>query len=405
MLPPRVGVERFRKLMKEKGVDVLLASSPQNAYYASGYRPWGPDFGPVLVAIPVDTTLAPTMTLSGFLENRAREISVIEDVRPYRPWMPIIHVDELIRGTVKAAPKPEKHVAIRKAIEIIGESLREKGLQDSVIAIEKGLLNDREAYSELLNVFPRAKFVEADNIFFDLRKIKTPEEIKALHMAADLTVQGIRAVFDDRVEGTTIGELDLRYKRGVMQAATADSAMWLEGLRFMIASGDYFRCQQNQDFRVSKGDIIWVDCGLVVFGYTSDIGRTLSVGPPGELQKKVFGVLKTAYEEGLALVKPGVKLKEVHKKIHEVMHKNGFGWYARGHCGHSTGIGPGKQEEPPFISAEEESVFEPNMVMCVECGFYVIGRFGAFQIEEMLCVTQDGYELMTEKLPRDMVEV
>ena len=70
--------------------------------------------------------------------------------------------------------------------------------------------------------------------------------------------------------------------------------------------------------------------------------------------------------------------------------------------GHSIGIGP--IEQPPYISAEEETELEPNMVICVECGAYVLGRFGAFQIEDMLLVTPGGHEVLTN-LPREMIEL
>lgn len=134
------------------------------------------------------------------------------------------------------------------------------------------------------------------------------------------------------------------------------------------------------------------------------MGRTFSVGKPGKLQKKLYVALKAGYEEAISRIKPGVKMKEIHRALQETVNKGGFEWYARGHMGHMVGIGPGAVEQPPFVSADEETDLEPNMVMCVECGTYVAGRFGAFQIEDMILVTSDGYEQLT-KLPRDMIEL
>ncbi|MFC1979481.1 M24 family metallopeptidase [Chloroflexota bacterium] len=402
---PHMDLTRTRKLMKQRGIDVLLASSPENAFYASGYKPFLTVFGPVIVIVPVDPGLAPTMILSGYLEEPAKSLSYIEDIRSYRPWMPIVPVNDLLAGTVKIPPKPPKHLAVQTAVNILSDCLVEKGLQDSVIASENNLLADSDAHSLLIKCLPKVNFVEAENIFFELRKIKTEDEIRALQLAGDLTVKGFKAIIEGAVSGATIGELQLRYKRGVMEAADADNAMWLEDVRAGITAGDYFKSLQSQEYRVSEGDIIWSDGGLVVYGYTSDMARTFSVGKPGTLQKKIFTTLKSGYEEALSLIKPGVQLKEVYKTIHHAMHMGGFDWYARGHCGHSVGIGPGKGEQPPMITAVEESVFEPNMVIAVECGCYVSGHFGGFSIEEMLRITPDGYEVMTGELSRDMLEI
>ena len=95
------------------------------------------EFGPIIVAVPADPALAPTMTLAGFLAEPAKELSYIEDIRPYRSWMPIVTADELVAGTVKATPKPPTHYAVQTAIGIISDSLREKGLADGVIAVGK----------------------------------------------------------------------------------------------------------------------------------------------------------------------------------------------------------------------------------------------------------------------------
>ena len=77
-------------------------------------------------------------------------------------------------------------------------------------------------------------------------------------------------------------------------------------------------------------------------------------------------------------------------------------WYTRGHLGHSVGIYP-PCEQPPFICADDETELEPHMVMCLETPLYV-GGLGAFQIEDMILITPDGHEVLTQ-LPRDMLEL
>jgi Xaa-Pro aminopeptidase len=67
------------------------------------------------------------------------------------------------------------------------------------------------------------------------------------------------------------------------------------------------------------------------------------------------------------------------------------------------GVGPGYIEQPPFLSAKEEATLETDMVITLEIGTYVNG-FAAFQIEDEILVTDDGYELLTS-LTRELVEL
>ena len=397
-----MNLNRAQELIRKKNIDVLLASGEENFYYASGYRLGIAQWLPRMAVVPAEETSAPAIIVSSFVEGQTRQQSYIDDIRSYPVWMPIVGLDELIRGTAKGPKKRPVQFSPEHAFGMLADVLKEKGLHDGVIAIETNLSKDPEIYSILSQQNPKAKFVEADDIFWELRKIKTDDEINALRVAADLAVKGLQSVVEDGVLGTTIGELHLRYKRGILQNATAENAMDLGNMRINISSGDHFFSTENPQYVVSKGDVIWVDNGLQVFGYTSDMGRTFSVGKPGDMQKRLFEALREGFEKATSMVKPGVKMREIHRILQETVNNRGYDWYARGHMGHSVGIG--SIEQPPFVTANEETVLEPNMIICVECGAYVIGQFGAFQIEDMFLVTPEGHEVLTN-LPRDMVEL
>jgi Xaa-Pro aminopeptidase len=272
-----------------------------------------------------------------------------------------------------------------------------------VVGVEKNLIQSAEKYAILTKQNPKAKFVEADDIFWELRRVKTQDEIKIIRAAADLAVKGLQAMIEGGVLGATIGELHLRYKRGVFQAASASQAMDLEKLRLTVTSGHHFGTMEDAGYKIRKGDVIFEDNGVTLFGYSSDIGRTFSAGKPAEMPKKLFEALKKGYEDAISIIKPGVKMKEIHKTLHETVNKMGFDWFARGHTGHTIGIGQG--EQPPFFSKDEETVLEPNMVVAVECAVHPIGRFGGLQIEDMFLVTPSGKENLSELLPREMVEL
>lgn len=73
----------------------------------------------------------------------------------------------------------------------------------------------------------------------------------------------------------------------------------------------------------------------------------------------------------------------------------GFSDFRRHHIGHGIGL---QAHERPFIRLESDDVLAENMVLCIEVPYYVYG-FAAFAPEDMVLVTKDGYELLTEPVP------
>jgi Xaa-Pro dipeptidase len=81
------------------------------------------------------------------------------------------------------------------------------------------------------------------------------------------------------------------------------------------------------------------------------------------------------------------------------MREKGFTNYSRGHLGHSCGLTQ-HFEEPPFIAPDEHRLLAPRMLLSLELPYYVYG-VGAFQLERMLLVTEDGYEAF-DRLPFEL---
>ncbi len=73
--------------------------------------------------------------------------------------------------------------------------------------------------------------------------------------------------------------------------------------------------------------------------------------------------------------------------------------YSRGHLGHSDGLTQ-HFEEPPFIAPNELRPLVPNMVLSLEMPYYLYG-VGAFQLERMVLVTEDGHEVL-DSLPFEL---
>ncbi|MDR1734320.1 MAG: aminopeptidase P family protein [Oscillospiraceae bacterium] len=144
--------------------------------------------------------------------------------------------------------------------------------------------------------------------------------------------------------------------------------------------------------KIVPGDAIVVDFGCMYNDYCSDYTRTIFVGAPSPEQTKVYGIVREAQAAAIAAVKPGVPCKEIDKIARDIITAAGYGKQFR----HSTGHGVGLEiHEDPGVSSVCETKLQPGMVITVEPGIYLPGKFGV-RIENMVAVTADGCEVLGE---------
>ena len=150
------------------------------------------------------------------------------------------------------------------------------------------------------------------------------------------------------------------------------------------------------------GDIIKIDVGCIVDGYSSDGGRTAVLGEPSADARKIYDALHHAFEKGLALFTPGRPLSEIYNTVAKCMHDQGYANYQRGHFGHGVGASIWS-EEWPFVAKDASAVLEPDMVLAFETPWYIEG-LGGFIIEDQLLVTNVGVEVMAP-YPRALIRI
>jgi Xaa-Pro aminopeptidase len=134
-----------------------------------------------------------------------------------------------------------------------------------------------------------------------------------------------------------------------------------------------------------------IDMGARLDGYHSDITRTFAAGRPARQERAVYDVVLEAQLAGLAAVRDGAACGAVDTAAREVIERAGYG-----ECfGHGTGHGVGLEiHERPRVGKRNRERLAPGMVITVEPGIYLEGRFGV-RIEDTLVVTADGCERLT----------
>ena len=154
------------------------------------------------------------------------------------------------------------------------------------------------------------------------------------------------------------------------------------------------------DKKTQAKDVILIDWGASFQFYNSDLTRISFIDRISQKFKKIYRIVLDAQSYAIDSIKPGVLARDVDHAARSYIEKKGFGKY----FGHGVGHGIGLEvHENPFINKRSEEVLEEDMVFTVEPGIYVPG-VGGIRIEDMLLVTYDGCDVLTN-VPKNLTEI
>jgi Xaa-Pro aminopeptidase len=145
------------------------------------------------------------------------------------------------------------------------------------------------------------------------------------------------------------------------------------------------------------GDVLVTGAGAAMWGYQSELERTMVIGPASDEQRRFFEHMKAVQEVAFEALKPGAKCSEVDKAVRRYYEAHDLMPYWKHHSGHGIGL---RYHEGPFLDSGNHTVLQPGMILTVEPGLYVAG-LGGFRHSDTVVITEDGLELITY-YPRDL---
>jgi Xaa-Pro aminopeptidase len=136
---------------------------------------------------------------------------------------------------------------------------------------------------------------------------------------------------------------------------------------------------------------VTLDFGVMLSGYCSDMTRTVYMGLPTREESAAYDAVLQAQESAVAAVRAGAHAEYVDHAARSVLKRAKLARYFT----HSTGHGVGLEiHEGPRLAAKQQQVLAAGMVVTIEPGIYLPGRFG-IRIEDMVAVTEDGGRVLT----------
>ncbi|MXX70026.1 MAG: aminopeptidase P family protein [Gemmatimonadales bacterium] len=246
---------------------------------------------------------------------------------------------------------------------------------------------------------PETELVNAFEIVARLRMVKSPAEIMRMRRAADATMAGIRAaaalVRPGVDERTLQGEFERACREAGAQSIpftpiikSGPNSLW----PWRVLAAHYDR----RNRRLEDGDLVIFDVGCELNGYVSDVGRTFPAnGALTDVQREKLLVSTRAAEAVIAAVRPGVTLRELTQVAYDAIPDEEEPYMQTpSFFGHHIGLSAG---DPALL----DEPLAPGMVFTVEPWYYNHDLGVSVFVEEVLLVTEDGAEILTDALPRD----
>lgn len=151
----------------------------------------------------------------------------------------------------------------------------------------------------------------------------------------------------------------------------------------------------NITFR--EGDVLVTGAGAPVWGYLSELERTMVIGEPSDEQRRMFDHMVALQDTAFGAMKPGARCSDVDRAVRAYYDEHELWEYWKHHVGHAIGL---RYHEGPFLDIGDDTVLEPGMVFTVEPGLYASG-LGGFRHSDTVAITADGIECLTF-YPRDL---
>ncbi len=361
-------IARLIRAMEQAGLDAVVAVSPENFAYVTGF-------------------LSPTQPL---MRWRHAAAAVTADGR--RALMSV----DMEASTIRAKAPPGTEIAVWHefkfdAMEVLAGLLNRLGLGTARIGIETDYLPAGD-FAALHDRLPRARYMPVQRMLARLREIKTQAEVETLRKLSRIADKAITDAYRSVGAGSTEMDIAAALTRGVY-------AQGAEYFKLMIVATGERSVFPNvgPTGRVLKsGDICRVEIFPMISGNHSGVCRTAAIGSPPPHAVRIWANLTACKLMLLDTIKPGASSRRIYdaylKKLAELeLPPISF-------VGHGIGL---HLHEDPYLGVAEDRSLEAGMVLGIEPLVYETGFGFGMQNKDMILVTASGCELLSDYLDTD----
>jgi methionyl aminopeptidase len=242
---------------------------------------------------------------------------------------------------------------------------------------------------------------------------KSPAEIDKMARAGEILVRTMDLLAGKIRPGVTTGELDRAAERFIRSQGATPAFKGYRGFPGSICTSpnDMVVHGIPGTFKLTRGDVISVDIGVIFDGWVADAARTFPVGEVSPVAAKLLEVTRESLFRAVEACRPGNRLGDVGHAVQQHVEGGGFS-IVRSLVGH--GIGRDMHEEPQIPNYGQPgkgTPLEEGMVLAVEPmttagrhmvrmgddGWAIYSQDGslAAHFEFTVAITADGPRILT----------
>jgi Xaa-Pro aminopeptidase len=272
------------------------------------------------------------------------------------------------------------------------------------------LTRELQLVKHLEERFPMVDIKDCSEMIWKLRMIKSPAEISFMREAARIGVKAHIEVMKSTQPGVPESKLASLYEFVCKKEGAQDLAF-----RTIISSAENHPfLHYNKYNRVLKdGDFLVVDAGPDFCYYDTDISVSFPAnGRFTPRQRELYEACNEIHKACMKLYKPGITCMEIGEKAREILENKNYDlskdvfskmrYFKEGGCTHFVGMathdsgGPDVNFNGPLL---------PGMVVACDTFTVFPEEDLGVRIEDTVLITEDGYENLSEGLPREIEEI
>jgi methionyl aminopeptidase len=197
---------------------------------------------------------------------------------------------------------------------------------------------------------------------------KSPAEIDKMARAGEILVRTMDLLAAKVRPGVTTADLDAAAEKFIRSQGATPAFKGYHGFPGSICASPNEMVVHGIPgrFKLSRGDVLSVDIGVVYDGWVADAARTFPVGEVSPVAGKLLEVTRESLFKAVEQCRPGNRLGDVGHAVQQHVEAAGFS-VVRSLVGH--GIGRDMHEEPQIPNYGEAGKgvpLEPGMVLAIE---------------------------------------
>lgn len=337
---------------------------------------------------PIALLIDPRQQIHLFVPELEREhaemVACVDHVHSYPEYPSLRHPMEYLKDIMKEARYEGKRIGIDA--DGYGSAMGYRGPQLSALI----------TFQELVSIYG---WVE------DMRFVKSPAEIELIKESCRWANLAHQLLQDYSRAG--MSEIEVSTRATTEAALIMADALGPDYKPHGTPANAFFRGQVGtmsayphafaQNIIMKRGDNLVTAALADVWGYKSELERTMFVEEVSPEQEKYFHFMKQAQEIAFQAIKPDIPASKVDEEVQRFIRENNLREYCPHHTGHAIGL---LGHEAPFFDLGDHTILKPGMVFTVEPGIFVKG-LGGFRHSDTVLVTDTGMELLTF-YPRDL---